>query len=119
MAENNYITMNMEKGVFYISDEVISGIVRPAVSEVDGVAELTSAPGNGITEYMGKNSFRGIKVRFENQKIIVDVVITVAYGFNIVEVANNTQKAVCSSIQNMTGFDDVAANVHVAGISFK
>ena len=119
MAENNYIKMSMDKGTCYISEEVISGIVRPAVFEVDGVAELAAVSGQGISEYVGKNSSRGIRVRFDDEKITMDVVITVAYGYNIVEVARNAQKAVCTSVQNMTGFDDVCVNVHVAGISFK
>ena len=119
MADNIYITKNMEQGTLNISDDVIAGIVRPAIMEIDGVADFASAAGPGIAEYIGKNSgFRGVRVSFEDDKIIVDVIITVRYGSNILEVAGKAQAAALSALEAATGFDNVTVNVHVAGVAF-
>ena len=119
MADNVYISKPMEKGSINISDDVIAAIVRPVVIEVEGVAELVSAAGAAIAEYIGLTpNARGIKVRFEQSKIFVDVIITVKFGSNIVDVASRVQKAVLTAVQNMTGFEDVSVDVHVAGIAF-
>ena len=64
-------------------------------------------------------NIKGVKVRFPEDKISVDVVITVKYGNNIVDVAKRTQEAVLSAVEASTGVDEVEVNVHVAGISFK
>ena len=53
-----------------------------------------------------------------DEKIIIDVIINVLYGSNIVQVAQNVQDKVMSLVQASTGFDQAEVNVHVAGISF-
>lgn len=119
MADSIYITKSMDMGSVNISDDVIAGIVRPAVMEIEGVADLASAAGSGIADYIGlSTNSKGVRVHFEGEKIIIDVIITVQFGCNIVEVAEKTQHGVLSEVQAMTGFDDVEVNVHVAGISF-
>lgn len=119
MADSTYISISLEKGSFNISDEVIAAIVRPAVVEVESVDDLASAAGAGIAEYIGLSmNSRGIKVRFEDGKIMIDVIITVKYGCNIVEVAGKVQTSVLSAVQSMTGFEDVTVNVNVAGVAF-
>lgn len=41
------------------------------------------------------------------------------YGFSVADVANKVQSAVFASLQDMTGFEVKAVNVHVGGISFE
>ena len=119
MADTVYISKPMEKGSINISDDVVAAIVRPAVLETEGVAELTAAAGAGIAEYIGLTvNSRGIRVRFDNEKICVDVIITVKFGSNIVDVASKAQSAAVTALQNMTGFETVEVNIHVAGIAF-
>ncbi|MDO5444510.1 MAG: Asp23/Gls24 family envelope stress response protein [Eubacteriales bacterium] len=119
MAENTYISISLDKGTFNISDDVVAGIVRPSVLEVEGVDDLASAVGAGIAEYIGLNmNSRGIKVRFDDDKIIIDVIITVKYGCNVVDIAKKVQASVLSAVQSTTGFEDVTVNVNVSGIAF-
>ena len=119
MADNTYISIAMDKGTFSISDEVIAGIVRTATVEIEGVADLTSAVGSGIADYIGLNmNSRGIKIRFDDNIITVDVIITVRYGNNIVDVSKKVQTSVMNAVQNMTGFENLTVNIHVAGIAF-
>lgn len=116
---DNYISRRMEQGTINISDDVVASLVKSAIVETEGFGELASAAGADITDFIGiKMNSKGIKVRFEDNRIIIDVVITAKYGFNIVEVSKKVQESVLSSVQSSTGFEDTVVNVHVAGIAF-
>jgi len=116
---DNYISCQLEKGSINISEEVIMGVVKTAVSEVEGVAGLSYTAGAEIAELIGiKTVSKGVKVQFVDEKIIVDVIINVMYGCNIVEVAREVQEKVMSLVQASTGIEQAEVNVHVSGISF-
>ncbi len=115
---DNYISYREDNGSINISEDVISGIVRAAVTDVEGVSGMSTTAGAELAELIGLKTLpKGVKVHFEEQKIIVDTIITVTYGSNVVSVAKNVQNAVRSVVQASTGFD-AEVNVHVAGISF-
>ena len=115
----NYITCQAEKGSINISEEVIASVVRSAFSEIDGVAGLSNTAGAEIAELIGlKTVSKGVKVQFVEEKIVVDVIITVVYGCNIVKVAKSVQDKVMSLVQASTGIERAEVNVHVSGISF-
>lgn len=117
---DNYITCREENGSINISEEVISGMVRAAVAEVDGVAGLSNTAGAEIAELIGLKTLpKGVKVQFVDNKIVVDTIITVTYGFNIVEVAKNVQEKVMNAVQATTGIEQAEVNVHVSGIAFE
>ena len=115
----NYITCQEEKGSINISEEVINGVIRSAVSEVEGVAGLSNTAGAELAELIGfKTISKGVKVQFIDGKIIVDVIINVVYGCNIMNVAKNVQERVMSIVQATTGIEQAEVNVHVSGIAF-
>ena len=115
----NYISYQEENGSINISEDVISGIVRTAVADVEGVSGLSTTAGADIAELIGLKTLpRGVKVRFEDRKTIVDTIITVAYGSNVVHVARNVQDAVRNVLLSSAGIENAEVNVHVAGISF-
>lgn len=117
---DNYITCREENGSINISEEVISGMVRAAVAEVDGVAGLSNTAGAEIAELIGLKTLpKGVKVQFVDDKIVVDTIITVTYGFNIVEVAKSVQEKVMNAVQATTGIERAEVNVHVSGIAFE
>ena len=117
---DNYITCREENGSINISEEVISGMVRAAVAEVDGVAGLSNPAGAEIAELIGLKTLpKGVKVQFVDNKIVVDTIITVIYGFNIVEVAKSVQEKVMNAVQATTGIEQAEVNVHVSGIAFE
>ena len=115
----NYITCQVEKGSINISEEVITSIVKSAISEVEGVAGLSNTAGAELAELIGlKTVTKGVKVQFNDGKIIVDVIINVSYGSSIVSVAREVQDKLLSAVQSVTGIEKAKINVHVAGISF-
>lgn len=116
----NYITCKEENGSINISEDVISGMVRTALTEVDGVAGLSNTYGAEIAELIGiKSLSKGVKVQFDEGKIAVDVIITVRYGCNVVNVAKAVQEKVLYAVQAATGIENAEVNVHVSGIAFE
>lgn len=116
----NYITCQAEKGSINISEEVITSVVKSAISEIEGVSGLSNTAGSELAELIGlKTLTKGVKVQFIDEKIIIDVIITVVYGSNIVAVANEVQDKVMSLVQASTGIERAEVNVHVSGISFE
>ena len=119
MAEN-YITCREANGSINISEDVISTMVRAAVLDVEGVAGLSSTAGAEIAELIGiKTLSKGVKVQFLNDKVVVDAIITVRYGSNVVNVARSVQEKVVNTVSAATGIDKAEVNVHVSGIAFE
>ena len=117
MAEN-YITKQEEKGTVNISEDVIAVMVAAAVSEVEGVAGLGSPNSAELVELFGrKNPGKGLKIRFIDEKITIDILINVRASGSITDTAVRVQDTVCSEVESVTGMNAVV-NVHVTGISF-
>ena len=116
---DNYITCQEEKRSINISVDVIVSLVKSAVCEIKGVSGLSNAAGAELAELIGiKTVSKGVKVTFEDETIIVDVIINVSYGSSIVSVAREVQDKLLSAVQSVTGIEKAKINVHVAGISF-
>ena len=117
---DNYISYREENGSINISEDVISSIVRAAISEVEGVSGLSTTAGAELAEMIGLKTLpKGVKIRFDDDRIITDAIITVSYGSNVVSVAKAIQNAVRNVIESTTGFENAEVNVHVSGISFE
>ena len=117
---DNYISYREDNGSINISEDVISSIVRAAISEVEGVSGLSTTAGAELAEMIGLKTLpKGVKIRIEDNRIISDAIITVSYGSNVVSVAKAIQNAVRNVIESTTGFQDAEVNVHVSGISFE
>ena len=117
---DNYISCHEENGSINISEDVISSMVRNVAAEVEGVSGFSSTAGSELAELIGlKTLTKGIKVQFVDDKIVVDIIITVNYGYNIVNVAKSVQEKVVSVMQSTTGIDNIEVNVHVSGIAFE
>ena len=116
----NYITCQEPHGSINISEDVIASMVRNAVLEVEGVAGLANTAGAEISELLGIRTLtKGVKVQFVEGKVVVDTILTVSYGSNVVKVARQVQEKVLAAVQATTGLEQVEVNVHVTGIAFE
>jgi uncharacterized alkaline shock family protein YloU len=116
---DNYITCQGEKGNINISEDVIVSVVRSAITDIEGVAGLANTAGADLAELLGiKTLSKGITVRFVDDAIVVDAIILVKYGNNIVNVAKRVQQAVSDAVEAATGMEKIEANVHVSGVAF-
>ena len=101
---DNYISCKAENGSINISEEVISTMVRTAITEIDGVAGISNTAGAELAELIGiKTVSKGIKVQIVDDTIKVDAIILVRYGCNIVNVAKEVQNSVTEVVQANTG----------------
>ena len=119
MAENKqYITQVRENGSIMISEDVIATIVARAVSDVEGVVNLSVKPGADIAELIGKKNWgKGVKVVITDEdELYIDCNVNVGYGQNVVTIAKQVQDAIYDAIENMTGVEIKSINVNVCGI---
>ena len=122
MADNKeYMTLPEECGNIHISEEVLAAIAVGAVREVEGVAGMMTGMGS-VTDLVTnkKNAQKGakaVKISMEEDGLVLDLYLTVNYGYAIPEVAENAQKAVASAIEAMAGCTARAVNIHVGGVT--
>lgn len=119
MAEfKQYITQKQENGNVMISEDVIVAIVEHTLSEVDGVAGISTKPGNDIADLIGmKNWGRGMKIQVaDDNTISIDCNVLINYGQSVVDVADAVQAALTAAVESMTGVKVTNVNVNVCGI---
>jgi uncharacterized alkaline shock family protein YloU len=116
-----YMTLTEENGTINISEKVIAAIAVGAAREVEGVSGMTAYLGNNILDLANKKNAQkvteGVKIDMTGETLSLDLYLTVAYGHAIPEVAENTQKAVASAVEAMTGCAVGAVNIHVGGVT--
>lgn len=109
-------------GTVSFATEVVATIAGLAATEVDGVASMIS-PSSGLadmfTRKSNRNLTKGVRIDLEDNRVSVDVTITVDYGSPIPDVAKNIQENVKKAIETMSGLDVKNVDVHVTGISFE
>lgn len=108
----------LENSNIKIADDVVAVIAGVAVSEVQGVYEMSGGFAGGISEVLSgkKNLAKGIKVEVAGKETKIDVNIIVEYGIRIPDIAFEIQSKVKKSVKEMTGLDVLAVNVHVQGV---
>ena len=102
-----------------IADDVVAVIAGVAVSEVQGVYEMSGGFAGGISEVLSgkKNLAKGIKVEVNDKLTKIDVNIIVEYGTRIPDVAYEIQSKVKKAVETMTGLSVTEVNVHVQGVN--
>jgi uncharacterized alkaline shock family protein YloU len=107
-------------GTVSIADDVVAMIASLAATEVDGVGAMVGNITNELMSKVGmKKLTKGVKVTVTNEKVNVDLAITIDYGHNIPETCQNVQQKVKNAIENMTGLEVEVVNIRIAGINMK
>ena len=109
----------LENSNIKIADDVVAVIAGVAVSEVQGVYEMSGGFAGGISEVLSgkKNLAKGIKVDATETEAKIDVNIIVEYGTRIPDVAFEIQNKVKKAVETMTGLTVSEVNVHVQGVN--
>lgn len=120
MPEKENVAKNQDDiGEIRISADVITVIAHTVASEIEGVAGMNANIAENISSVLGrKNPTKGVKVEIDEKDITIDFYILVEYGARIPDVAWRIQEKVKVSVENMTGMNVSAINIHVQGISF-
>ena len=89
-----------------------------AAVEVEGVAGLSNLGSDVAGIAAKKNLSKAIRLRTEEDKLMVDVSLLVTFGSSIPTVAKNVQNAVLSTLESVIGLKIGGVNVYVSGIAF-
>ncbi len=115
-------SMRENTGNLNISQEVLATIAKHVACEVPGVAGMAVAPTRlkTIRKLLSPVSSpaKSVDIEISDDMAIVDVYVTLKYGFNIPEVSGSIQRNIKDSIQTMTSIVVSKVNVHIAGIVF-
>ena len=106
----DYVSRSEELGNIHISEEVLATISAAAAMEVEGVSGLSNVGKKGLS--------RDVRVKMEEEKVLVELSILINYGATIPETGKAVQDAVKTAIESMSGLEVAAVNVSVCGITF-
>ncbi|GAA6237031.1 Asp23/Gls24 family envelope stress response protein [Apilactobacillus micheneri] len=120
MAEGNNIALknsSAQEGDVQISPRVLEIIASIAAVQVKGVNSMRGSLATSVNELFGRKEFgKGIKLNFDDDKLIVDVYVYLNYGVSVPKVALNIQEQVKQQLLFMTELNLGEVNVHVEGI---
>lgn len=114
------LTENGNIGAVQIADDVVAMIASLAATEIEGVSAMTGNITNELMSKVGmKNLSKGVKVEVLARNVVVDLTVTMDYGFNIPATCQKVQTKVKSAIENMTGLNCTDVNIRIAAINMK
>ena len=107
-----------ELGNIHYSEEVLAKIVGLSTMECYGVVGMVSKNATeGLWELMRiENLSKGVKLKFNEDKLIVELYVMVEYGTKISEIANNIIQKVRYSVENFTGLKVSSVTVNVQAV---
>ena len=111
--------MNTEMGQILISPEVIAKYAGETAYECFGIVGMAMVSmKDGLVRLLKKDSStKGINVEInENNEILIDFHIIVAYGVNIATIADNIISSVKYKIEEFTGKKEKKVNIFVEGV---
>ena len=113
------LEINNEYGHVSISDDVIASVAGGAAVSCYGIIGMASKNQvkDGITEILRKENYaKGIVVKKDEEKLVIDLYIIVMYGTKISEIANNVQSSVKYKIEKTLGVKVDEINIYIQGI---
>ena len=116
--EKEYVSQIEGQSNVHISGDAICTVAAVAAVEVEGVAGLSNLGSDVAGIAAKKNLSKAIRLRTEEDKLMVDVSLLVTFGSSIPTVAKNVQNAVLSNLESVIGLKIGGVNVYVSGIAF-
>lgn len=110
--------MNNENGEIIIDNEVVAQYAGMSAIECFGIVGMaTVSVKDGFVKLLrGDSISKGVNVFVEDNEIIIDFHIIVAYGVRISVVADNLIQTVQYKIEEFTGMSVRKINVYVEGV---
>ena len=100
-----------------ISPRAIATIAFHAARQSYGVVGLTSKNiMEGITQVIVKDPTHGIEVKYDGDKIVIDIYVIIEYGTRITSVASSVSNTVKYHVEKALGMSVEQVNVHVRGL---
>ncbi len=104
-------------GTIHVSPNAIATIAYHATLRSYGVVGLSSKNlASGLAQTITRDPNRGISVRYDNDKIDIDIYIIVQHGTRISSVATSVANTVRFNVEKAIGVRVNSIDVHVAGL---
>ena len=111
-------SMNTHMGSITIDKEVISQYAGSVATECFGIVGMAGVNvKDGLVKLLKMDSMtRGIVVSMENNKLILDFHVIVAFGVSILAVSENLISNVKYKVEEFTGIEIEKINIFVEGV---
>ena len=111
-------SMNTHMGSITIDKEVISQYAGSVATECFGIVGMAGVNmKDGLVKLLKMDSMtRGIVVSMENNKLVLDFHVIVAYGVSIFAVSENLISNVKYKVEEFTGIEIEKINIFVEGV---
>ena len=119
MERNLSVKSQKSLGTIDVAPDAIAMVAGIAALECFGLVGMSSRSlQDGIAEILlGKeNLTKGIEVRIDNNRVILDLYVIIEYGTRINEVAHNVIENVKYAIESQLGISVTKVNVNVMGV---
>jgi uncharacterized alkaline shock family protein YloU len=108
---------NFQLGRITVAPRAIAMIAFHAARQSYGVVGLTSKNlVEGITQVIVKDPTHGIEVKYDGDKISIDIYVIIEYGTRITSVASSVNNTVKFHVEKALGMPVEQVNVHVRGL---
>lgn len=110
--------MNTHMGNIVIDNEVIAKYAGSVAVECFGIVGMAGVNvKDGLVRLLKMDSItRGISVSLNNNKLILDFHVIVAYGISILAVSDNLISNVKYKVEEFTGIEIEKINIFVEGV---
>ncbi len=110
--------MNTHMGNIFIDNEVIAQYAGSVAVECFGIVGMAGVNvKDGLVRLLKMESItRGINVSLNNNKLILDFHVIVAYGVSIIAVSDNLISNVKYKVEEFTGMEIEKINIYVEGV---
>ena len=111
-------SINTHMGNIVVNNEVIAQYAGSVAVECFGIVGMAGVNvKDGLVRLLKVDSLtRGINVTVNNQKLILDFHVIVAYGVSILAVADNLIDSVKYKVEEFTGLEIEKINIFVEGV---
>lgn len=111
-------SLNTHMGNIYIDNEVIAQYAGSVAVECFGIVGMAGVNvKDGLVRLLKMDSItRGITVSLNNNKLILDFHVIVAYGVSIIAVTDNLISNVKYKVEEFTGIEIEKINIFVEGV---
>lgn len=111
-------SMNTHMGSITIDNEVIAQYAGSVAVECFGIVGMAGfSPKDGLAKLLKMDNLtRGIAVSIDNNKLILNFHVIVAYGISILAVSDNLIDNVKYKVEQFTGIEIKKINIFVEGV---
>ena len=104
-------------GKIHVSPNAVATIAYHATLRSYGVVGLASKNlASGLAQTITKDPNRGVSVRYDKDKIDIDIYVIVQHGTRIASVATSVANTVQFNVEKALGVRVNSIDVHVAGL---